>query len=85
MGGWFQDPDEILTEQTIEAVDAAALAAVTTNGTLTTPTLSGVVKLTTQTVGTTAPSAGAGDALPDTPAGYLTITINAVSHKIAYY
>jgi uncharacterized protein (DUF2345 family) len=34
---------------------------------------------------TTAPSAGAGDALPATPTGYLTIKVNGTSRKIAYY
>lgn len=37
------------------------------------------------TTSTTAPSAGAGAALPATPAGYATIYINGVERKIAYY
>jgi hypothetical protein len=37
------------------------------------------------TVGTTAPAAGAGAALPATPAGYVTVSINGTSHQIAYY
>lgn len=34
---------------------------------------------------TTAPSAGAGGALPATPAGYMTITVAGVDRKIPYY
>lgn len=34
---------------------------------------------------TSAPSAGAGGALPATPAGYLTTTVNGAPHKIPYY
>lgn len=37
------------------------------------------------TTQTTAPSAGAGAALPATPAGYADITINGTLRKIAYY
>lgn len=34
---------------------------------------------------TTAPSAGSAGALPATPAGYLTVSINGTDHEIAYY
>jgi len=34
---------------------------------------------------TTAPAAGGAGALPATPAGYLTLTINGVLHQIPYY
>lgn len=37
------------------------------------------------TTTTTAPSAGAGSALPATPAGYMTVSINGSSHEIPYY
>jgi hypothetical protein len=41
--------------------------------------------LSSAAVTTTAPSAGAGQALPATPAGYLSTTINGATHKIPYY
>lgn len=41
--------------------------------------------LSSAAVTTTAPGAGAGGALPATPAGYLTTTINGAPHKIPYY
>lgn len=34
---------------------------------------------------TTAPGAGGAGALPATPKGYLTVLVNGVSQKIAYY
>jgi hypothetical protein len=34
---------------------------------------------------TTAPAAGAGGALPATPAGYFTVKINGTARKVAYY
>lgn len=37
------------------------------------------------TTGTTAPSAGAADALPATPTGYLTVKINGANRQIPYY
>lgn len=37
------------------------------------------------TTSTTAPAAGSASALPATPAGYMTATINGASRKIAYY
>lgn len=52
-------------------------------------TLAGAV--TTLRIGTgnattaTAPSAGAGGALPATPAGYVTISIGGTSRQVAYY
>jgi len=39
----------------------------------------------TVTTTTTAPGAGGAGALPATPAGYMTVTINGVTRKIAYY
>lgn len=41
--------------------------------------------LSSAAVTTTAPTAGAGGALPATPAGYLTTTVNGAPHKIPYY
>lgn len=37
------------------------------------------------TTGTTAPSAGAGGALPATPAGYVTLSVNGTDRQVAYY
>lgn len=59
----------------------APLASPTFTGTVTTT----VPVLTGATVGTTAPAAGAGSALPATPAGYVTININGAAHQIAIY
>lgn len=35
--------------------------------------------------GTTAPSAGGAEALPATPAGYMTVKVNGIDRKIPYY
>ncbi|MSM40058.1 MAG: hypothetical protein GJT30_10605 [Geobacter sp.] len=45
---------------------------------------SGTIAISPATT-TTAPTAGAADALPATPAGYMTITVNGVDRKIPYY
>jgi hypothetical protein len=48
-------------------------------------TLGAPLTLTGQTTGTTAPAAGGAGALPATPAGYLTVTVNGVARKVPYY
>jgi hypothetical protein len=47
--------------------------------------LSGGSLAISPTTTTTAPAAGGAGALPATPAGYATITINGTSHQIPYY
>lgn len=73
---WFEDPKSALQEtDTLAEAGTADKAAIE----------GAELVLTNQTVGTTAPSAGAGAALPATPAGYLTVSINGVTRQIAYY
>jgi hypothetical protein len=46
---------------------------------------SGGAVMTGATTTTSAPSAGGAGALPATPAGYVTVTINGVNRKLPYY
>ena len=59
-------------------VSSNAISAVTVNPTGPTFPLSGAFQ-------TTAPSAGGGSALPATPAGYVTVSVNGTNRKIAVY
>ncbi len=59
-----------------------SLADAVTKANAYTDTQKGVL---TGTAATTAPSAGGGSALPATPTGYLTVTVNGTPRQIAYY
>ena len=82
-----QTPGGTITEAQVTSLVSdlalkAPLASPTFTGTVTLP---GTITVTGATVGTSAPSAGAGGALPATPAGYITVSINGSPAKIAYY
>lgn len=63
--------------------NAVGAGGVTVTGNISTPYAT-IGFNPTQTT-TSAPSAGGAGALPATPAGYVTLLINGVSRKVAYY
>jgi hypothetical protein len=63
--------------------NAIGTGGITISGNISSPYATIGFNPTTTT--TTAPAAGGAGALPATPAGYVTITIGGVAHKVAYY
>lgn len=76
---------QTLTVQAMNATGTTAIGGslVLSSGTGTSS--NGTIGISNVATTTTAPSAGAGSALPVTPAGYFTLKINGTSHQIPYY
>jgi hypothetical protein len=66
-------------------IDAANSAFFLSPGSTGTMELFGQLSLPQVTTTTTAPAAGAAAAPPATPAGYMTITVDGVARKVAFY
>jgi hypothetical protein len=64
----------------VQATGALSGASVSTTG-----GLSGGALSIAPTTTTTAPGAGGAGALPATPAGYMTVTVNGTARKVPYY
>jgi hypothetical protein len=63
--------------------NAQGTNGVVVSGTISSPYATITFNPTTTT--TVAPAAGSAGALPATPAGYVTIQVNGVARKVAYY
>jgi hypothetical protein len=63
--------------------NAQGINGISVSGTIASPYATISFNPTTTTV--TAPAAGGAGALPATPAGYVTILVNGVPRKVAYY
>lgn len=63
--------------------NAAGTNGITVSGTIASPYAT--ISFNPATTTTTAPAAGGAGALPATPAGYVTILVAGVPHKVAYY
>jgi hypothetical protein len=70
-----------LGSQPLTTTGAISAASATVSGTTTT----GNISLTAASLSSTVGSAGAANALPATPAGYIQISINGTTYKLPYY